>query len=193
VLANSPSITAHSNLESLASVRLNIRSFSSFHASSFGLFNMFDDVLLLAKGGKTVYLGPVDEIEHYFAAMGFVVPHRINPPDHYMDVLEGIAMPILRDGGGRAGDQRFDPSLLPIRWMQHKGYDIPDDFRSDPPDSARSHPPKQKSFIRDAWSESLSFIRNRWDEFASSLTSYKDLSGTRTPWFGRQFKLIISR
>jgi hypothetical protein len=165
---------------------------------------MFDDVMLLAKGGKTVYLGPVDAIEAYFAAMGIVVPERINPPDHYMDVLEGIAKPLgpgideQRRGIRIPEERRFDPAVLPIRWMQHKGYDIPDDFRPDHPGSnprprSAQYRPKRKSFIRDAWSVSAGLARSRWDEFASSFASYKDLSGRRTPWFGRQFKLIISR
>ncbi len=34
---------------------------------------MFDDVLLLGKGGKTVYLGPTEDALKYFEELGFEV------------------------------------------------------------------------------------------------------------------------
>ena len=159
---------------------------------------MFDDVMLLAKGGKTVYLGPVDEVEDYFASMGIVVPERINPPDHYMDVLEGMVKP--------SEGKQVDPSVLPIKWMQHKGYTIPNDFQASIPEtdaaagitmnqgiqSSRNNA-REKNFMQDAWIESTNFVKNHWDEFKSTFTRYEDLSNRKTPWFWPQFKMIISR
>lgn len=49
---------------------------------SYELLSLFDDVLLLNKG--LVYLGPMPEVEPYFDGLGFPVPHRMNPADHFM-------------------------------------------------------------------------------------------------------------
>ncbi|KAL9252066.1 putative white-brown complex homolog protein 30, partial [Drosera capensis] len=63
------------------------------HQPSYTLFKMFDDLILLAKGGLLVYLGPAKKVEEYFAGLGIAVPERVNPPDHFIDILEGIAKP----------------------------------------------------------------------------------------------------
>ncbi|KAJ6311504.1 hypothetical protein OIU77_013294 [Salix suchowensis] len=61
------------------------------HQPSYALFKMFDDLVLLAKGGLTVYHGPVKKVEEYFAGLGISVPERVNPPDHYIDVFGGYS------------------------------------------------------------------------------------------------------
>ncbi|CAM6102780.1 unnamed protein product [Calypogeia fissa] len=38
------------------------------HQPSYGLFRMFDDVMLFAKGGYTVYMGPTGEMDAYFSS-----------------------------------------------------------------------------------------------------------------------------
>jgi hypothetical protein len=48
---------------------------------------MFDDVLLLAKGGRTVYLGPTTEVEPFLASHNFVCPLKANAADFAMDVI----------------------------------------------------------------------------------------------------------
>ncbi|GAQ89785.1 ABC transporter G family [Klebsormidium nitens] len=63
------------------------------HQPNYTLFRMFDDVMFLAKGGRVCYFGPVPHVEAYFDRLGFHVPDRTNPPDHYMDVLEGVIKP----------------------------------------------------------------------------------------------------
>ncbi|GKV48435.1 hypothetical protein SLEP1_g55249 [Rubroshorea leprosula] len=63
------------------------------HQPSYALFKMFDDLILLAKGGLIVYHGPVKKVEEYFSGIGIPVPDRVNPPDHYIDILEGIEKP----------------------------------------------------------------------------------------------------
>ena len=50
---------------------------------------MFDKVLFLGQGGKTVYSGSVDEAETYFAKIGYPLPPYVNPADFYMDVIAG--------------------------------------------------------------------------------------------------------
>jgi hypothetical protein len=52
------------------------------------------DLILLAKGGVTMYHGPVKKVEGYFTGLGIAVPERVNPPDYYIDILEGPAAPV---------------------------------------------------------------------------------------------------
>ena len=63
------------------------------HQPRYEIFQMFDDVLLLGKGGQTVYQGTVDGLTDYFEKLGYRVPPRINPADYFMDVVSGDAPP----------------------------------------------------------------------------------------------------
>ncbi|KAG6417886.1 hypothetical protein SASPL_120083 [Salvia splendens] len=81
---------------------------------------MFDDLILLAKGGRTVYHGPVKKVEDYFSGLGIVVPERVNPPDYYIDILEGIVKP--------SANAAVKFKELPLRWMLHNGYPVPPDM-----------------------------------------------------------------
>jgi hypothetical protein len=84
---------------------------------------MFDDLVLLAKGGFIVYHGAVKKVEEYFTGLGISVPERVNPPDHYIDVMEGIVTPSASSG--------VNYKELPLRWMLHDGYLIPPDMQKD--------------------------------------------------------------
>ena len=53
------------------------------------LSEMFDRVLFLGQGGRTVYSGSVDEAEAYFSKIGYPLPPYVNPADFYMDVISG--------------------------------------------------------------------------------------------------------
>ncbi|KAL3693457.1 hypothetical protein R1sor_007108 [Riccia sorocarpa] len=160
------------------------------HQPSYGLFRMFDDVMFLAKGGWTVYLGPVDEVESYFAALGFKVPDRINPPDYFMDVLEGVEK--------HQTDEDFDITTLPTMWMCQKGYRIPPELESPPPNplhATRSGriAALRKTFSQDVFDDFRAHLLMAWDSFATSFSRVKDLSGRRTPGFFRQYRLIVRR
>lgn len=61
------------------------------HQPRYEIFTMFHDVLLLGKGGRTVYLGPTEEAEAYFASLGFVCPPHVNPADFFLDVISSEA------------------------------------------------------------------------------------------------------
>jgi len=84
---------------------------------------MFDDFVLLARGGLIAYLGPVSEVETYFAGLEVKVPDRENPPDYFIDILEGIVKTNIRGN--------VTPKHLPLLWMLHNGYEVPDDFQKD--------------------------------------------------------------
>nr|CAB3494582.1 unnamed protein product [Digitaria exilis] len=55
--------------------------------------------------------------------LGIKVPDRENPPDYFIDILEGIVKTTIR---GNA-----TPKHLPLLWMLHNGYEVPDDFQKD--------------------------------------------------------------
>ena len=59
------------------------------HQPSLTSFLEFDDLLLLGKGGRVVYNGPLDGAASYFASIGFPLPEMCNPADFYLDVVAG--------------------------------------------------------------------------------------------------------
>ncbi|KAH8653120.1 putative Brefeldin A resistance protein [Tricladium varicosporioides] len=65
----------------------------TIHQPSAQLFLQFDSLLLLAKGGKTVYFGDIGEnaatLKGYFARYGAECPKDANPAEHMIDVVSG--------------------------------------------------------------------------------------------------------
>jgi hypothetical protein len=51
------------------------------HQPRFEIFSLFDDVLLLGKGGRTVFMGPTADALGYFEQLGFKCPQYVNPAD----------------------------------------------------------------------------------------------------------------
>ncbi|XP_004346076.1 ABC transporter CER5 [Capsaspora owczarzaki ATCC 30864] len=83
------------------------------HQPRFEVFALFDDLLMLSKGGFTAYNGPTSEIAGYFGSIGFPVPATGNPADFYLDVLAG-KIP-------RQGDPAFHPTHMAELWKQNGG------------------------------------------------------------------------
>lgn len=65
----------------------------TIHQPSASLFAQFDTLLLLARGGKTVYFGEIGDhsttIKDYFARYGAPCPPSTNPAEHMIDVVSG--------------------------------------------------------------------------------------------------------
>jgi ABC-type multidrug transport system ATPase subunit len=57
------------------------------HQPRYEMFCLFHDVLLLGKGGFTVYLGPATQAKAYFESVGYVFPAEINPADYLLDII----------------------------------------------------------------------------------------------------------
>jgi ABC-type branched-subunit amino acid transport system ATPase component len=53
------------------------------------IFRSFDDLLLLAPGGKTVYTGPQRDVMAYFSTAGFAFGRDGNPADDLLDFIAG--------------------------------------------------------------------------------------------------------
>ena len=81
------------------------------HQPRFSVFSAFDDCLLLAPGGRTVYLGPTSFATEYFRKeLNFRLPQFENPADWLMDVVSGVVP--------RPGFPSFIPQHLPSLWMK---------------------------------------------------------------------------
>ncbi|KAJ6184417.1 hypothetical protein N7519_005718 [Penicillium mononematosum] len=67
----------------------------TIHQPSAQLFAQFNTLLLLAKGGKTVYFGDIGDnastVKAYFARHGAPCPPEATPAEHMIDVVSGAA------------------------------------------------------------------------------------------------------
>ncbi|KAL6510938.1 ABC transporter G member 28 [Orobanche gracilis] len=168
------------------------------HQPSYTLFKMFDDLILLAKGGLTVYHGPVKKVEEYFAGIGIVVPERVNPPDYFIDILEGIVKP----SAGTA--VKFKE--LPLRWMLHNGYPVPPDMldsagvpSSSGEDSAHggaspaAKADSDTSFAGELWQDVKFSVGQKKDHLRLNFNKSMDLSNRKTPSLLQQYKYFVGR
>ncbi|KAK8609643.1 hypothetical protein V6N13_062087 [Hibiscus sabdariffa] len=169
------------------------------HQPSYSLFQMFDDLVLLAKGGLTVYHGSAKKAEQYFAGLGIHVPDRVNPPDHFIDILEGIVKPSQSSG--------VNYKELPVRWMLHNGYPVPPDLQktaaqivtpSASPAPANGTRPSHagiegKSFAGELWQDVRSNVEIHQDTIRHNFLKFKDLSRRRTPGVLWQYRYFLGR
>ncbi|KAK1613388.1 hypothetical protein QYE76_037061 [Lolium multiflorum] len=165
------------------------------HQPSYTLYNMFDDLILLAKGGMTVYHGPVKKVEEYFQGLGIVVPDRVNPPDYYIDILEGIVKPNT--------NAAVNVKDLPLRWMLHNEYEVPRDMLQSASDSGSSfregegghtgpETESKKSVVSELWGNLRDILGQKKDEYDYNKSS-EDLSNRKTPGILRQYKYYLGR
>ncbi|XP_068639748.1 ABC transporter G family member 28-like isoform X1 [Aristolochia californica] len=162
------------------------------HQPSYALFKMFDDLILLAKGGLTVYHGSVKKVEEYFSEMGIVVPERVNPPDHFIDILEGIVKPSI--------SSNVTMKQLPVRWMLHNGYPVPPDMQQFIPgiETSSKEPsgtvgPEPQSFAGELWQDVKCKVELKRDNIQHNFLIFKDLSNRKTPGAARQYKYFLGR
>ncbi|KAL5033010.1 hypothetical protein RTP6_001034 [Batrachochytrium dendrobatidis] len=59
------------------------------HQPRVEIFRQFDDVLMIAPGGKTAYLGPTANAKNYFESLGYLFDAGSNEADTLMDILSG--------------------------------------------------------------------------------------------------------
>ena len=96
--------------------RLGMTVITVIHQPRYSIFSMFDQVLLLGVGGRTVYLGPATAALPYFGSIGFEMPANENPADFYMDIISGQVP--------RRGNPNFKPSELFKMWEQ-RSFEFP--------------------------------------------------------------------
>ncbi|KAG1354941.1 putative ABC transporter G family member 28-like [Cocos nucifera] len=159
------------------------------------LEGMFDDLILLAKGGLTVYHGAVEKVEEYFANLGINVPKRVNPPDYYIDILEGITKP--------GTSMAVTCKVLPLRWMLHNRYEIPPDMQhhlgrvdtssgGGRTNSSRDGSDGQ-SVADEVCGNANAALTLKQYHMANNFSKLKDLSNRRTPGILVQYKYYMER
>ncbi|KAE8727674.1 ABC transporter G family member 28 [Hibiscus syriacus] len=149
------------------------------HQPSYTLYRMFDDLILPARSGLTVYHGPVKKAEEYFAGLGINLPDRANPPDYYIDILEGI-IKLNTDTG-------LTVKQLPVRWMLHNGYPVPMDMLNGMEgmtaqsagsghgdDSNHSTEPTSNSLADELWQDVKCSIQKKKDHVQHNILSSAD-------------------
>ncbi|KAI3472066.1 hypothetical protein Pfo_028754 [Paulownia fortunei] len=141
------------------------------HQPSYTLYKMFDDLILLAKGGLTVYHGPVKKVEEYFASFGINVPGGIVKPSAGLTVEQ-----------------------LPVRWMLHNGYPVPPDMLHycDEIASASKGVSTSTQGAPEPYSAGSTWKDNQEH---SQLNFFKthDLSNRHTPGLIRQYRYFLGR
>ena len=70
-LDSTAALTVANTLQRITEVGMTV--VAVVHQPRFEIFECFDDVLLIAKGGQTAYMGPRKGVVDYFENMGFVV------------------------------------------------------------------------------------------------------------------------
>ncbi|KAI7983970.1 ABC transporter G family member 28 [Camellia lanceoleosa] len=154
------------------------------HQPSYSLFKMFDELILLAKGGLTAYHGPVKKVEEYFAGLGINVPDRVNPPDHFIDILEGIVKPSTSSG--------INYKELPLRWMLHNGYTVPPDMLTSAGMSASSA--DNSAHGTNAAAQDVKFNAElKKAHLQHQLLKAQDLSDRKTPGVFQQYRYFLGR
>eukprot|EP01028_Stygiella_incarcerata_P014157 TRINITY_DN9121_c1_g1_i5.p1 TRINITY_DN9121_c1_g1~~TRINITY_DN9121_c1_g1_i5.p1 ORF type:complete len:650 (+),score=169.31 TRINITY_DN9121_c1_g1_i5:340-2289(+) len=70
---------------------------SVIHQPRYEIFLMFDDIILLGKGGRVVYAGPTSKVMKYFNRLGFECPVNTNPADFFLDCMSDRVVPSDRE------------------------------------------------------------------------------------------------
>ncbi|KAK4054896.1 hypothetical protein OIV83_000820 [Microbotryomycetes sp. JL201] len=79
---------------------------TTIHAPSSQAYHMFDQVILLGRGGHLLYNGPLDNVKAHFAARGRPVPADWNPADHLLDIAsETVLSPHEPSTSSKAGSE----------------------------------------------------------------------------------------
>jgi ABC-type multidrug transport system ATPase subunit len=118
---------------------------ATIHQPSKAIWESFDSLLLLVKGGKLAYMGPMGEesetvLEYFFKLSGKQAPSQVNPADYVLSAVgnerveraviafqessisEDLAKGIESDGEG--GTETYKESLDKIRLEATKGKSV---------------------------------------------------------------------
>ena len=104
----------------------------TIHQPSALLFETFDRLLLLERGGKTVYFGPIGKdgkhVIDYFAQRGAQCPPGVNPAEYMLDAIGAGSQPRVgpRDWADWYKDSElFQDALVEIQNINEKGAQKP--------------------------------------------------------------------
>lgn len=152
--------------------RLGMTVVAVIHQPRTEIFEIFDDVLMIAPGGKTAYLGPTKEARPYFESLGYQFPNGSNEADVLMDILSAKGIneinqyspdELVRHWTKRTEKLDSEPGLK--RTLTVNGQDIPDqDFHTYAPQLVKE---RGASFLKQFW-----FCHN-----LSLLQQYRNITG----------------
>jgi ABC-type multidrug transport system ATPase subunit len=91
---------------------LGITILAVIHQPRVEIFKKFDDVLMIAPGGKTAYLGPTEGARPYFENLGYIFTDGSNEADVLMDILSGSGVNHTRS---------YNIEELLEEWNKHAG------------------------------------------------------------------------
>lgn len=159
-------------LKRMAGLGMNI--ITVIHQPRFSIFSLFDDVMLLCKGGRLAYLGPSNLAIPYLESLGFALPPNENPADFAMDVLSGCVP--------RNDHPEFQPEdLVPMwidqgnRWVQEQRTWFPSTL------SRLNAPNKTANIVQEAVDpEQLRLLESEFDEADTDGDGSIDAAGLRS-------------
>eukprot|EP00762_Andalucia_godoyi_P002605 ANDGO_03316.mRNA.1 Putative white-brown complex homolog protein 30 len=101
--------------------------FAVVHQPRYEVFQMFDQVILLGKGGHVVYCGSREYVLEAFEKAGYRCPDRVNPPDFLLDTLStGSVGTIVSDAvtthGGFSHDSYQAAPLHPVAQQKRESH-----------------------------------------------------------------------
>jgi ATP-binding cassette, subfamily G (WHITE), member 2, SNQ2 len=106
----------------------------TIHQPSSMLFESFDRLLLLERGGETVYFGDIGKDSHvlrdYFARYGAVCPSNVNPAEYMLEAIGAGVMPRVGDRDWKdvwLDSPEFQRVLKEIEQIKSNGLARPDD------------------------------------------------------------------
>jgi ABC-type multidrug transport system ATPase subunit len=56
---------------------------SVLHQPRYDIVQELDDIVLLGRGGRTIFSGPAEKTLEYFSSIGFTCPEHANPAGEY--------------------------------------------------------------------------------------------------------------
>ncbi|MBN3295871.1 ABCG2 protein, partial [Amia calva] len=79
----------------------------SIHQPRYSIFKLFDSLTLLA-AGKMMYHGPANAALAYFSSIGYQCEAYTNPPDFFLDVINGDSTAVAASRAGPSRDDQDD-------------------------------------------------------------------------------------
>jgi hypothetical protein len=124
------------------------------HQPRLDVFELFDSVLFLAPGGRTVFQGAVPDAEAYFDRLGYGLPRNANPADYYMDVISAC-------NTGDPGTMNLEIKNLPEQWIAYEteqsNNDVVEHIASSAARPVRFKPRQTAGFFKQLW---MFFVRS---------------------------------
>lgn len=108
-------LTVTQTLKSLS--RLGLTIVAVIHQPRAEICKEFDDVVMIAPGGKTAYQGPMEDAQLYFQGLGYKFETGANPADILMDILSGMGI----------NEITYTPHDLIEKWIEQEDIQDYDD------------------------------------------------------------------